>query len=55
MTLYIQWLTLPSIVFDKPAFSILLPLAAGMGVGLSVPSACKIIAPFNMIKLIILR
>lgn len=38
MPIYIPWLTLPSAVFENSAVSILVPLAAGMGVGLSVPS-----------------
>jgi benzodiazapine receptor len=33
MTTYIPYLTLPSVIFETPAASILLPIAAGTAVG----------------------
>jgi hypothetical protein len=35
MTTYIPYLTLPSFIFEKPAISVLLPIAAGTAVGYS--------------------
>ncbi len=39
MTTYIPSLTLPAVVFETPALSILLPLAGGMAVGLGLVSS----------------
>ena len=41
MTTYIPHLTLPSVVFENPAASILLPIALGTAVGFSIQRKSK--------------
>lgn len=40
MTSYIPSITIPGIIFEKPALSILLPVVLGTSVGFSVQGEC---------------